>query len=119
MKMKAASIAALACALAAAPAIAEKGKPPLTPQTARSGGKIAPEQAALQFDRADLAIEVFPDREQISGVATHSFTARQPLRRLLIDLDRNLPVSAVSIDGRSLPARSWSNPEGRLSINLP
>jgi aminopeptidase N len=120
MKMKAAAISALALALAlAAPAAAEKGKPPLTAQTARAGGKMIPEQAALIFDHADLAIEVFPDREQISGVATHRFTARQPVRRVVIDLDRNLPVSAVSLDGRPLGARSWSNPDGRLAIALP
>ena len=118
--MKAAAVSAFAAMLAvAAPASAEKGKPELTDQTKRAGGKMIAEQAALQFDRADLAIEVFPDREQISGVATHSFTARSPVRRVVIDLDRNLPVSAVSIDGRPLEARSWSNPEGRLSITLP
>jgi aminopeptidase N len=118
--MKAAAVSAFAAMLAvAAPASAEKGKPELTDQTKRAGGKMIAEQAALQFDRADLAIEVFPDREQISGVATHSFTARSPVRRVVIDLDRNLPVSAVSIDGRPLQVRGWANPEGRLSITLP
>ncbi len=118
--MKAAAVSVLILIVAmTAPALAEKGKPEITRQTARAGGKLIPEQAALQFDRADLAIEVFPDREQISGVATHSFTARQPVRQVIIDLDRNLPVSAVSIDGRALQPRSWSNPEGRLAIDLP
>jgi aminopeptidase N len=118
--MKAATVSALTVLLATAmPAAAEKGKPELTEQTKRSGGKMIPEQAALQFDRADLAIEVFPDREQISGVAAHSFTAKSPVRRIVIDLDRNLPVTAVSIDGRPLQARSWSNLEGRLSITPP
>ena len=117
--MKAAAASAFALGLAmASPAAAEKGKPEITRQTATSGGRIVPEQAALQFDRADLAIEVLPDREQISGIATHSFTAKQPVRRLIIDLDRNLPVTAVSIDGRALPAASWSNPEGQLTIRL-
>ncbi|SDA28832.1 M1 family metallopeptidase [Sphingomonas sp. NFR15] len=95
------------------------GEPALTPQTARSGGPIDPEQAKLSFDAADLRFEVFPEAERIAGVATLSFTARAPLDRLLIDLDRNLPVSAVAIDGVALPARAWSNPEGKLTITLP
>jgi aminopeptidase N len=107
----------LASPAPAAPS-AQKARPPISPQTARSGGALVPEQAALQFDRADLAIEVFPDRRQIAGVATHSFTARSDVARLLIDLDRNLPVTSISLDGRPLPARSWSNPEGRLTIAL-
>ncbi|MDF0489524.1 M1 family metallopeptidase [Sphingomonas sp. H39-1-10] len=95
------------------------GEPALTPQTARSGGPIDPEQAKLSFDAADLRFEVFPEAERIAGVAALSFTARAPLDRLLIDLDRNLPVSAVAIDGVALPARAWSNPEGKLTITLP
>ncbi|MBR0551964.1 M1 family metallopeptidase [Stakelama marina] len=96
----------------------EKGQPPITEQTARSGGPIDPEQARLRFDHADLAIEVFPDREAISGIATLDFTARAPLTRLLLDLDRNLPVSAVSINGALLERSAWSNPQGRLAIEL-
>jgi aminopeptidase N len=118
--MKAALVSLAAAMLAVpAPSAAEKGKPEITRQTARAGGELIPEQAALQFDRADLAIEVFPDREQISGIATHNFTAKQPLKRVMIDLDRNLPVNAVSVDGRPLQPQSWSNPEGRLTITLP
>jgi aminopeptidase N len=100
--------------LAAAPA--EGGKPPITPQTSRSGGALDLDQAKLQLDSVDLAIEVFPDREAISGTATLSFTAKQAITRLPIDLDKNLPVSAVAIDGKALPASAWRNPDGRLMI---
>ncbi len=96
-----------------------KGEPPITAQTARSGGAIDPDQAKLAFDAADLAIEVLPATQTLSGVATLSFTARAPLTRLLIDLDRNLPVSAIAIDGLALAPAAWSNPEGRLAIALP
>ena len=102
--------------IAAAP---EKGKPEITAQTQRSGGPIDPEQAKLQFDLADLAIEVFPEREAIAATATLTFTARAPLTRLLIDLDRNLPVTAISIDGQPLAPAAWRNPDGRLVITLP
>ncbi len=107
------------CLLLPAAALPKKGEPPITAQTQRSGGLINPDQAKLGFDSADLAIEVFPEKEAISAVATLVFTARAPLETLVIDLDRNLPVSAIRIDGRSLAKSSWSNPEGQLSITLP
>ncbi|MEG8052393.1 hypothetical protein QP185_02415 [Sphingomonas aerolata] len=73
---------------------------------------LTPEQTALQFDHADLAFEVLPDAQRLNGVATLRFTARAPVARLPIDLDRNLPVSAIAIDGVALPASAWTNPEG-------
>jgi aminopeptidase N len=62
---------------------------------------------------------VLPETQVLNGTASLRFTARAPLARLLIDLDRNLPVSAISIDGRRLRPSAWSNPEGRLAITLP
>ncbi|WP_326524052.1 M1 family metallopeptidase [Sphingomonas sp.] len=113
-------LAAAAAALAAAtPAAAEAGKPPITAQTARSGGPLDPDQAKLALETVDLAIELFPARAAIAGTATLAFTAKQAVSRLPIDLDRNLPVSAISIDGRPLPRGAWENPEGRLFVNLP
>ncbi|OQW43055.1 MAG: peptidase M1 [Proteobacteria bacterium SG_bin5] len=97
----------------------QKGLPPITAQTARSGGPVDPLQAALAFDAVDLRIELLPDRQAITGVATLSFTARAPLDTLLLDLDRNLAVRAVSIDGTALKPAAWSNPDGRLRIALP
>ena len=94
------------------------GKPPLTPLTQASGGPRPAEQLALQFDSADLAIEVLPAAKRLRGVATLAFTARAPVTRLLIDLDRNLPVSAVSVDGVALKPGAWSDPQGRLTIPL-
>jgi aminopeptidase N len=61
----------------------------------------------------------FPRRRSSQGVATLTLATTAPQRRLLIDLDRNLPVSAISVDGKPLPRTSWSNPEGRLEIILP
>lgn len=106
-------------ALLLAAALPQKGEPPLTPQTQVSGGPRPPEQTALRFDHADLQFEVLPATRRIEGVATLSFTARVPLTRLVIDLDRNLPVSAIAIDGTALPKAAWRNPEGQLSITLP
>ena len=98
----------LPLALLAADTLPKKGEPPLTEQTKRSGGVVDPEQAKLRFDAADLQIELLPATRSLAGVATLSFTARAPLSELRIDLDRNLPVSAVAIDGTALALASWS-----------
>jgi aminopeptidase N len=118
-------VAALLVATAAMPGLARAEAPraaggaPLTAQTMRSGGAVGAERAALAFETADLAIELLPETRQLSGVATLTFTARAPLHRLLLDLDRNLPVSAVAIDGAALPRSAWRNPDGALTIDLP
>jgi aminopeptidase N len=112
-------LAASATALLAAAPLPKKGEPAITAQTQRSGGVLTPEQTALRFDSADLAFEVLPETESLNGIATLVFTAKAPLARLPIDLDRNLPVSAIAIDGAPLAPSAWSNPEGRLMITLP
>jgi aminopeptidase N len=112
-------LAASATALLAAAPLPKKGEPAITAQTQRSGGVLTPEQTALRFDSADFAFEVLPETESLNGVATLVFTAKAPLARLPIDLDRNLPVSAIAIDGVPLAPSAWSNPEGRLTIALP
>lgn len=96
-----------------------KGMPPLTPETRRSGGPRDPEQLKLSLADVDLAIRVDPDRGQLNGVATLTLAAAAPTDRLLLDLDRNLAVSAVSVDGAALAPAAWRNPDGRLVIALP
>jgi aminopeptidase N len=111
-------IAAGIAALAAVPLNAEGGKPPITEQTQISGGPVDPEQKKVRFDTGDLQIEVLPETETIKGIATLNFTTNAPLKKLVIDLDRNLPVSAIVIDGKPLKAGAWANPEGRMTIQL-
>ena len=117
--MKTIALLLASAGLLTAADLPKKGEPPLTKLTMLSGGVRPAEQMALRFDAADLAFEVLPDTERLTGVATLTFTAVAPLSTLLIDLDRNLPVSAISIDGAALRPGDWSNPEGRLSIALP
>ena len=112
-------VALATLALLAAAPLPKKGEPAITEQTQKSGGVRPPEQLALRFDTADLAFEVLPDQERLNGVATLGFTAKSPLTRLLIDLDRNLPVIAIAIDGVALPGTAWRNPDGQLAITLP
>ena len=114
--MIALTLVALAAATGPLP---KKGEPPITALTQRSGGVIDPEEAKLTFDSADLSFEVLPDTETLNGVATLVFTARAALSVLKVDLDRNLPVTAIAIDGAALPPTAWANPEGRLAITMP
>lgn len=108
--------ASIACAI---PANADPGKPPITAQTARSGGALDPDQKKLRIDSAEYRIEVLPQTEALAGVATLNVTATAPLTRLVVDLDTNLTVSQVAIDGVPLARSAWRNPEGRMSITLP
>ncbi|MBS0479723.1 MAG: M1 family metallopeptidase [Proteobacteria bacterium] len=112
-------ISALVAAAASAVTLPKKGEPPLTEQTQRSGGPLDPDQTKLQFDAADLSFEVLPATQRLKGLAVLSFTARAPLDKLVIDLDRNLGPSAVAIDGKPLAASAFANPDGRLTIKLP
>ncbi len=73
----------------------------------------------MRFDAADLSFEVLPATEQMRNKAILTFTAKAPIDRLVIDLDRNLGPQAVAIDGKPLPRTAFANPEGRLTIKLP
>jgi aminopeptidase N len=111
-------LAASAAAIGSAPVSAEGGKPPITLQTQNSGGPLDPAQMNVRFDTGDLQIEVFPETESIAGIATLNFTAKAAIKTLVVDLDRNLPVTAVAIDGVALKSGAWRNPEGRMTIRL-
>src|SRR3546814_11081820 len=60
----AASLLAVATA-ASAQTLPEKGEPPISAQTEISGGERPPEQQAMRFDVADLAIEVLPETRRL------------------------------------------------------
>ncbi len=111
--------AALPLMLIAAAPLPKKGEPAISEQTQRSGGVLTAEQTALRFDSADLAFEVMPDKEALSGIATLVFTAKAPIARLPIDLDRNLPIASIAVDGAPIARSAWSNPDGRLIVTLP
>jgi aminopeptidase N len=94
-------------------------QPALTTQTLNSGGVMPAEQARLHFDHAELHFTIDPAGQSIDASATLSFTAKSATDVLLLDLDRNLPISAIALDGQPLAASRWSNPDGRLRIALP
>jgi len=97
----------------------KRGEPPITATTQASGGAIDPDRAALRLDHVDLAIEVLPASYTLRGTATLTLRTSAPQTVLQIDLDKNLPVSGIRIDGKPLRPTEWRNPEGRLFITLP
>lgn len=109
----------LALSALAPAAWAQKGEPPITDLTARSGGEIEPERAALRLEHVDLQLRIDPERKYLSGTATLRLKTSARQTRLLIDLDKNFHVSRIEIDGVALRPDNWRNPEGRLFIDLP
>lgn len=105
--------------LLSSPALAQKGEPPITALTMRSGGEIEPERAALRMERVELDLRIAPERRLLSGVAELTLLTHIAQTRLLIDLDKNYAVSGIRINGTPLKPGSWRNPDGRLAIDLP
>ncbi|NGZ88281.1 M1 family metallopeptidase [Duganella aceris] len=92
---------------------------PVTEFTSNSGNPRAPEQLAVTFETVDLALRVDPATQSISGDAALTFLLKEPLTRIAVELDRNLPVDAASVDGVALAPSAISNPDGRLYLTLP
>lgn len=111
--------ACLALGLCACSPSAPPAPPPLTDYTANSGGPRVPEQQAVTFEHADLHFRVDPDARRIQGDATLTFRLKSPLRRVVLDLDRNLPIDSVDVDGTRLTPSAYRNTDGHLEIDLP
>jgi aminopeptidase N len=94
-------------------------QPALTDYTVNSGAQRSPDQQALVFDHADLSLRIDPDSRSLRGDALLTFGTRAPLDRIDLDLDRNLPIDAIAVDGQPLAATQWRNPDGKLTITLP
>ncbi|WP_342118207.1 M1 family metallopeptidase [Pseudoduganella sp. OTU4001] len=92
---------------------------PMTEFTSNSGSPRADEQLAISIEKVDLSLRVEPDTQSIVGDAALTFAATAPLSRIAVELDRNLPVDSVTIDGVALAPSAISNPEGRLFLTLP
>ncbi|WP_242007631.1 M1 family metallopeptidase, partial [Luteimonas cucumeris] len=84
-----------------------------------SGAPRTPEQEAVVFEKADLQFKVDPANRSLHGDAALTFRATAPLTRLVVDLDRNFKIDRVEVDGKALAAQDWSNPEGRMTVDLP
>ena len=93
-------------------------QPPLSEQTQRSGGTMPAEQKRLNFDHAELHFAVDPAKQTLDATARLTFSAREATDVLLLDLDPNLKIGGIALDGQALPTSAWSNPDGRLRISL-
>lgn len=98
---------------------ATPAQPALSAQTLRSGGVMPAEQARVSFDHADLHFTVLPDKQAIDASASLSFTAKSSTDVVLLDLDNNYKIGGIDVDGKPIAASAWSNPDGRLRIQLP
>jgi aminopeptidase N len=87
--------------------------------SANSGAPRSLDQQALDFEKADLKLRIEPGSRSIRGDALLTFGTRAPLDHIDLDLDRNLPIDAIAVDGAPLPANRWRNPEGKLTVDLP
>ncbi len=105
--------------LVAAGSALAAGSAELTDTTRDSGRPMAPEQAAMVFEHADLSFKLIPADKRLEGDATLRLRATSPLSALVVDLDRNYAVGRVEVDGRAIAPGDWSNPEGRMRIALP
>jgi aminopeptidase N len=106
-------------ALASASLGAQAGQPALTETTIASGLPRAPEQEAVTFERAELSFKVDPARKWLDGDAKVTFRADKPIGKLVVDLDRNYRIDLVEVDGTTIAAAHWRNPEGRMTVELP
>jgi aminopeptidase N len=107
-----------ACSGPASPSHAHR-QPPLAPITAISGGPMTPTQAALDIERIDLTLRVNPATKTIRGIADLLLHTKANLAFLELDLDPELQIDEISIDGRTLARTAWSDPDGLLRIQLP
>ena len=87
----------------------------LRAQVLDSGGPLAPEQAAYDVRRYELAFRLDPERRALAATAVATVVARAPLATLELDLDRRLRVERVDVDGA--PAR-FEHRHGKLRIAL-
>jgi len=106
--------------LSAVPAMAQDA--PVRQPTAftlETDNPRSPEQEAVRFDKADLSIKVLPEQKAIEGVAVLDFTVLSPIRRLAVELDTLFTIAEIRLDGEVVSADRWSNPDGRLTIEVP
>ncbi len=87
--------------------------------TTSSGTERSAEQMAMVFEKADLSLKLNPEARSIQGTAVLVFSAKSELKRIALELDKNLPVETASINGVALASEAISNAEGRLLLTLP
>lgn len=94
-------------------------QPELTAFTKGSGQPLTAEQQSVDFTHADLTFVVDPGKQSIAGHGMLDLAVKRPIDRIQFDLDRELPVSRITVNGQAIARDKWSNPEGRVTVMLP
>jgi len=120
-RLVAPAVAALTLAgcVSVAPPASTPGPRTSTAFTLETDQPRTDEQLAMRFDRADLSFRVSPEARAFSAVAGLDFTTAAPLDRLVVELDTVFDISGVTVDRVPVPRAHWSNPDGRLTVDLP
>ena len=113
------SLLALAGAVHAATPVNPPKPAETTALTLGTGGQMPAEEAAVTIEHVDLKLKVIPKTKSIEGDATLTLAVKSALPRIVLDFDKNFAVSALIVNGKTLPASAWTNPEGRLTITPP
>jgi aminopeptidase N len=113
--LAAASALTLAAVLAT-PALAQSPAAASSAFTLSSGSERTPEQVVTRIALADLSFQVLPATKSIEGDARLTLSFSQPVERIVLELDRVLTISGISLDDRPLSSDQWTNPDGRLVI---
>lgn len=98
---------------AAAPAL-PRNHQPVAKHTGDTGGPMPAEEAALEPRHADLQFRIEPDSQSIQGDATLVFGVKSGLKTMVLDLDPELTIRSVKVDGR---AAKFADPDGWLRIS--
>lgn len=87
-----------------------------------SGGPLTPEHAAYDVTFYDLSVQVFPERQAISGTVTIEADVVHPMDFLVIDLDTTFTISGISreLTGERVPSPFFRHPQqpGKVWIDL-
>lgn len=120
MKLK--TLALLCSMMYVASAQAQNAQPVSSQPTAftmSSGTERTVDQLAMVFETADLSLKIDPETRSISATAALNFSAKSTLKQIVLELDKNLPVQMVVINGVTLSSDAISNVDGRLYLTLP
>jgi aminopeptidase N len=78
-----------------------------------SGGELRADQACFDVRHYDLQLAIDPEARTIEGRLIMTADVTAPSRRLALDLDNRLVISAITIDGVSA---SWEHSDGRVVV---
>lgn len=104
-------------ALAACAGSGRRDEPPSL-LTMASGAPRSSEQLVTRIDSAVLRFRIDPKRREIEGDAVLTVQVSEPVKAVVLDLDRRFEIMSIELDEKPVDAARWNNPDGRLRIDL-